>query len=398
MAENTSVGAGKGMTIAVLSMANFVIGIGAFVVIGMLVPLGDAFGTEPGTTGWVLTAYAIAYAILSPILVSASGAMGRRRVLAFAVTLFGAACLICALANSFTVLLAGRVLAAAAAGMVTPVAAAVAAGLSPPEDRANAIAKVFIGMTLAQVFGLPLGSLLAYEIGWQSAFLLVTALSVPVAIAIWRVVPAGLAFQAVGLGDLKKTLARGSVMLAVGFTATYLAAIYVVYTYFAPILTSGIGFGPAEISFALLAFGLGAVVGNIAGGRLASRFGSVPTLLVLAAAQVGWLAVFSFLPTSTFGTIVFIFAWSTMGWSFVAGQQARLITLLPEAPSVVLALNAAAIYVGTAAGAFAGSLVIAGYGLGSLGIAASLLALVALGNLIASALISGDMPRGGKLA
>ncbi|MEM1365402.1 MAG: MFS transporter [Pseudomonadota bacterium] len=378
--------------VLVLSMANFIIGIGAFVVIGMLEPLGDAFRTAPGTTGWVLTAYAIAYAILSPVLVSASGAVGRRRVLAFAVFTFGLACLLCAFANSFVVLLVGRVVAAAAAGMVTPVAAAVAAGLSEPQDRANAIAKVFIGMTLAQVFGLPLGSLVAYEFGWRTAFVIVTVLAIPVSFAIWRVVPAGLAFQAVGLGDLRRTVVRGRIMLAVAFTATYLSAIYTVYTYFAPILTTGVGFTPAQISIALLAFGLGAVVGNIAGGRLASRFGSIPTLIVLAAAQVGWLAGFSYLPGSDLSVMIFVFAWSTMGWSFVSGQQVRLIGLLPEAPSVVLALNASAIYVGTALGSFAGSLVISKFGLDALGIAASIGALIALVNLLASGFVSGDLP------
>ncbi|MEO0496070.1 MAG: MFS transporter [Pseudomonadota bacterium] len=392
MTETVQIQSGAGKTIAVLSMANFVIGIGAFVVIGMLEPLGAAFGTQPGVTGWVLTAYAMSYAVLSPILVSATGRIGRRRVLAFALVAFGLACLVCALANSFALLIAGRVLAAAAAGMVTPVAAAVAAGLSPPEERANAIATVFIGMTLAQVFGLPLGSLLAYEIGWRSAFLAVTLLAMPVAFAVWRLVPSGLAFQTVGLADLRRTLVNGPVMLAVAFTATYLAAIYAVYTYFTPILSTRANFGPAQISLALLAFGLGAVVGNIAGGRMASRFGAMPTLILLAAAQVGWLAVFSFLPGSTLGIIIFVFAWSAMGWSFVAGQQARLIGLLPEAPTVVLALNAAAIYVGTALGAFVGSLVIAGFGLGGLGVAAAIGALLALANLIASALVSGDMP------
>ncbi|MEN0086861.1 MAG: MFS transporter [Pseudomonadota bacterium] len=381
-----------GKVVLVLSVANFVIGIGAFVVIGMMEPLGEAFGTAPGTTGWVLTAYAIAYALLSPILVSVSGSIGRRRVLSFAIMWFGAACLVCAMANSFGVLLFGRIMAAGAAGMVTPVAASVAAGLSAPQQRPNAIAKVFIGMTLAQVFGLPLGSLLAYEYGWRSAFLIVTLLAVPVAVAVWLVVPAGLAFQAVGLGDLRRTLAKWRIMLAVAFTATYLAAVYTVYTYFTPILSTGAAFTPAQISLALLAFGLGAVVGNIAGGRMASRFGAMPTLVVLALAQVGWLAVFSYLPASTIGVIAFVFFWSAMGWSFVAGQQARLIGLLPEAPSVVLALNASAIYVGTALGAFAGSLVIGGFGLEALGIAASIGALIALANLLASAFVSGDMP------
>lgn len=377
------------LVIPILSVANFVIGMGAFMVIGLLGPVAQGLNLTPAAAGWMMTVYALAYAVLSPLLVAATGRIGRRRVLAIGLGLFALANLVAALSTSAAMLFFARVIAAAGAGMFTPIAAAVAAGLSAPEARGRALAAVFFGLTLAQVLGVPAGSWLAYTFGWRVAFFVVLALAVPCVWLIWTFIPSGLSFQAVSLRDLGRTLRNGPIMLAVMITASFLSGIYVVYTYMSPLLSGTMGFGRDGITAALLVFGCGAVIGNLVGGRVSDRIGPIRTLTILASLQVMCLPVFSFLPLPPVAVFAFFGVWSSFGWSFMAGQQTRLIGMAPETASVVLALNAAAIYVGAAFGSAVGGIVLDQFGLMALGWTGGVVALLALLNIRLSYRISG---------
>ena len=376
------------LLIPVLSASNFVIGMGAFIVIGLLNPIAEDLALTTAATGWIMTVYALAYAVLSPLLISVTGRVGRRRVLATGLGLFAFANGLASIAPDDVTLNIARVLAAAGAGMFTPVSSAVAAGLSKPERQARALAAVFFGLTLAQVVGVPAGSFVAYTFGWRTAFMVVAALAAPCLWLVWTRVPAGLSFQSVALADVARTLSNGPVMLAVLFTTTFIAAVYSPYTYIAPLLSTQMGFERNGITLALLAFGFGAVAGNMVSGITADRIGPFKTLLGLAVAQVALMPVFSVLPLPEVLVLAMIFIWSVCGWSIMAAQQSRLITLAPHSASVVLSLNAAAIYIGAAIGSAIGGVVINGYGLTALGIAGSMAALLAIVHIVLSNWIS----------
>ncbi|MEL6915642.1 MAG: MFS transporter [Pseudomonadota bacterium] len=378
--------------LVLLAFANFVVGMGAFVVIGIIEPVAGGLDVSPGAAGTLLTIYALAYAPLSPILVALTGRIGRRRVLASGLSVFAAAAFIGALAPSFEVLGATRVLAAAGAGVVTPVTAAIVAGLAPPKRRAKALATVFLGITLAQVLGIPAGSWIAYTFGWRTALLIVAALAVPAIAIIWARVPRGLSFQATSLADLGAVLRDGPMMVAIGFTATFLAAIFLIYTYLAPLLSARMGFGRDEITLVLLVFGIGAVIGNILGGVLADRIGAGRTLTALVLVQFPLLPFYSALPVPGAALFGWTFLWSVAGWSFGAAQQVRLVELCGAQAPVALALNASAIYVGSAVGSGIGAGVISLAGIERLGIAAAALMLLALANLQLSRRLSPGGP------
>ncbi|MDG1471453.1 MAG: MFS transporter [Ascidiaceihabitans sp.] len=373
------------LILPVISTCNFLIGVGAFVIIGVLEPLGASLSVAPERAGILMTVYALAYAVLSPVLVSVTGHIGRRRVMAFGLTVFLCSAILSAMATSLTMLAAARVLAAAGAGMFTPVGAAVVAGLFPEDQRARVLAAAMFGFTLAQVLGVPAGSWVAYTFGWRYAFWGVVVLNLPCIFLIWTFVPAGLKFQPVSLDDLRSILTNGRMMLAISFTGMFLGAIYVLYTYFTPMLSQMMGMGRDGITFILVLSGVGAVAGNIIGGIMADRLGWYKTLIILCCAQMLLMPIYSFLPIAMPGFFVLSIAWSIAGWSFMAGQQMRLIGLAgPKAP-VVLALTAACIYIGAAIGSAIGSIVIAYFGIAGLGIAAALYASLALANLILSA-------------
>ena len=376
------------LLVPLLSLGNFIIGMGAFVIIGLLEPLGADMGRSAAGAGLLLTVYSMAYAVLSPLLVAVTGQIGRRRVLAAALAVFALAAALSALATNFTVLNIGRILAAAGAGIFTPVAAAVAAALYPEAQRARVLAAVFFGLTLSQVLGVPVGSWIAYSFGWRWAFWLVLALTLPCIWLTWTRVPAGLRFQPVSMKDLGEIIVQGRLMLAILFTASFLGSIYVLYTYIAPLLSQTMGYGRDGITVMLLMFGMGAVVGNIIGGVLADRLGWRRTLIILCLSQMLLMPVFSVLPFNPVLLAVFCVLWAAFGWAFMSGQQMRLIGLAgPQAP-VVLALNAAAIYIGAAIGSAIGGLVIAGFGIIAIGAAGGLAAAFALFHLLLSIRLS----------
>jgi predicted MFS family arabinose efflux permease len=379
--------------IPVLSAGNFAIGMGAFVVIGILTPIADGLGLTKAEAGMVMTAYAAGYAILSPLGVALTGGLPRRTVLIAALSLFLAAMAASALAPDAQMLYAARILAALGAGLFTPVSAAVAFSLSAPENRGKSLAAVFLGLTLAQAMGVPAGAWLGYTFGWQAAFMVVAALTALALAAVIALVPRDVPFQVNSLATLGAALKDWRSLLSVTFTATFLGAIYILYVYFAPFLEARLGFGRDGISAYLLLFGIGAVLGNMMGGRLTDRIGPARTLMLLCLVQAALLAAFTLLPVQAVLTGLMTLVWSVFGWSFMVAQQARLIRQTPDRQAVVLALNAAAIYVGASLGSAAGAFVLARHGAPELGLAASGAMLLALAHLLLSERLAARAPR-----
>ena len=160
-----------------LAFGNFIIGMGAFVVIGIISPIADGLGVSKASAGMVLTTYAFAYAILSPLVAALTGQVSRRAVLLCAMALFLAGNVASALSHTVFMLSASRIVVALGGALFTPIAAGVAVAISAPETRGKALATVFGGVTLAQVIGVPMGAWLAYRFGWAAAFWTVSALA-----------------------------------------------------------------------------------------------------------------------------------------------------------------------------------------------------------------------------
>jgi MFS transporter, DHA1 family, inner membrane transport protein len=366
----------------ILAFANFVIGMGAFVVIGVLTPVAQAFGVDKASAGWLMTIYALVYALASPVLVSTSGAADRRRVLLVGMGLFAAGALLAALAPRFELLLLARALMAVGGGLVTPVAATVGVAQVPPAARGRALATVFGGLTLAQVVGVPVGAWLGYALGWQAAFWVVLGLTLLALLALHRVLRAGIAVPPVSGATLLAVLGTPRLMGAVLFTALFIGALYTVYTFMAPMLEQRLGLQRDGITAMLALFGLGAVAGNALGGRLTDRIGPARTLLLLCGAQALLLPLVSMWSAGLWTSAALVALWSVCGWSFMVPQQARLAALDPARVSVLFALNAAAIYVGATLGSALGGAVLRASGFAWLGVGGAVLVLLAAVSLM----------------
>lgn len=364
-----------------LALANFAIGMGAFVVVGVLSPVAQAFGIDRAHAGALMSVYAATYAVASPLLIAATGRLDRRRLMSIGLALFALGSVLAALAPSFALLLAARALMALGGGLVTPVAASVGVALAGPGQQGRALAIVFGGLTFAQVLGIPAGAWLGYALGWQAAFAVVGVLTLMALAALVTALPAGIAVPVASLASLGAVLRNGRLMLAVSFTVLFIGGLYVCYTFVAPLLETIYGLSRDGVTVMLLLFGLGAVVGNVMGGRLTDRIGSSRTLVLLCGAQSLLMPALT-LPTWPLALVGgLMFVWSVFGWSFMVPQQARLAALDPAQLPVLFALNASAIYVGATLGSAVGGAVLKGLGLHALGLFGAALALLGLASL-----------------
>ena len=365
-----------------LSVATFVVGMGAFAVIGVISPMSRALGLGPVGASWVMSAYAIAYALGSPLLTSATGRLDRRNVLVAGMVLFSLGLLISACAANATVLYVGRIVTAFGSGLYSPTAASVAIALVPAERRGQALSIIYGGLTLAQVFGLPAGSYLGYLLGWAPVFGLTGLAAAAMALALALKVPPNIAIAPARLADLISTLTTPRLAFAVLLTASIMCAGWIPYTFLAPIIEEKSGGGPQLVAILLVVYGFGSVAGNALGGYLTDRIGANRALIVATVLPVPMMAAVTLLPWPTpwLGGAL-LFGWACFGWSMSVPQQARLVALDPARTQILLSLSAACIYVGASLGSTIAGLAKSSAGIAGIGIAAVLAGLVGITHL-----------------
>jgi predicted MFS family arabinose efflux permease len=382
--------AGTGSTLWLLSLANFAVGMGAFVVIGILSPVAADLGVGKAQAGSLMTVYAVVYALSSPLLVAITGRTDRTWALVGGMATFSAGALAAALSSDLQAVLLARCVMALGAGVVTPVAASVGVALAGAEGRGRALAVIFGGLTLAQALGVPMGAWLGYAYGWRTAFGVVVLLGTVSAVAFALRLPRGIQVPVATLASLAGALTSVRQSVAVSFTALFIGALYVFYTFLAPFLESRYQLDREGVTVMLAIFGAGAVVGSSVGGMLTDRIGPRRTLVLLCMSQLVLLPSLTFLPLPLTAFAVLLGLWSVCSWSFMVPQQARLALLAPDRIPVLFALNAAAIYVGGSVGSALGGATLQAAGFTLLGPVGAGLALLALGSLY-----RGREPRSG---
>lgn len=377
------------MDIRLLSLAGgaFAIGTGSLIVTGILPHLASGLGVSIDTAGLLISIFALAYAIGSPILSTVLGDADRKRVLLGAMTVFGLANLGAAFASDFTVVVLARIVMALAAGVFMPAANAVAVAISPPERRGRAIALVTGGMTVSLILGIPIGTAVVGFGGWYLAFLIVAALSALSLTGLLARLPSGLPHATNTLRERLQVAGRGDVLLALGTTMFWTTGAFVLYTYIAPFLTNHAGIAGPWLAVTLVLSGIGSALGNQFGGMASDRFGperalSVVLTLLAASLVAASLVAVTLPPTiAVYLLPLVIMVWSGAGWAGHPAQMSRLAAMAPDAAVVALSLNASALYFGIAAGAALGQQVMRHAGTWPLGFVGAACELVALGLL-----------------
>jgi MFS transporter, DHA1 family, inner membrane transport protein len=351
------------LRILVLSLGSFAVGTGTFVVTGVRTYIAEDLSVSVASAGLLVIVFAATFAVGSPVLVAAAGNVGRRRLLVGALVLFALANVAAALAPSFSVLLGARVAAACGAAVFTPVASAVAASFAPPELRGRALSVRTMGVNIAWLVGVPLGTVVGGHYGWRTSFVLVTVLATVAALGVRTLLPAVEASARGGFLSNLRVVKSGAVVAGLGLTILALMASFVVLTYVRPVLENLTHFATGGVGLMLAVFGLASIPGALLGGYVADRWGyRISMITVLAVLSV---SLFSFSVLSAaqagsvltvVGTVAALVAWSVAAFAFLPLQQYRLIEVAPEGQNAALALNASAIQAGQGIGAGLGAL------------------------------------------
>ena len=350
--------------VLVLSVGSFAVGTGTFVVTGVLPDIARALSVSVASAGLLVSAFAVTFAIGSPFLVSATSAVERRRLLGGALTLFALANVAAALAPGFSALLGARVLAACGAAVFTPVASAVAAGFAPPGMRGRALSVRTIGVNIAWLVGVPLGTVVGGQYGWRTSFVLVAALATAAALGVRALLPAVEATAGGGFLSNLMVVKRATVVAGLGLTLLALMASFVVLTYVRPVLEKLTDFDTQGIGLMLALFGLASIPGALLGGYVADRWGYRASMIAMLSVLTVSLFSFTLLTMAQSGSSLAILGtgtalvtWSVATFAFLPLQQYRLIEVAPpEGQSTVLSLNASAIQAGQGLGAGLGAL------------------------------------------
>ncbi len=344
-----------------LAVGGFGIGLTEFVIAGLLPEVAADFAVSEATAGWLISGYALSVAVGAIGLTAGVTRLPRKQVLLGLMLLFIAGNLLSAVAATYGVMLAGRIVAALCHGAFFGIGSVVAADLVAPDKKAGAIALMFGGLTIANVLGVPLGTLLGQQLGWRSTFWAITVIGVLAFVAIAALVPGRASSPEAAPGSLRHELRafrHGQVWLSLAMTVLGFGGMFGAFTYIAYTLTEVSGFASGAVPWLLVLFGVGLFAGNLLGGRAANV--SVPrTLLVVLAALTVVMVFFALTAGSQPATVVSLVLMGAFGFATVPGLQMRIMTYAGEAPTLASGANIAAFNVGNALGAWLGGLTIA---------------------------------------
>ncbi|MFI0424655.1 MFS transporter [Spongiactinospora sp. 9N601] len=345
----------------VLALGAFAVGTDAYVVAGFLPGMARSLEVSEAAAGQSATVFAVAYALLSPVLATLTARVPRRPLLVAALVVLALANLGSALAPDFGALMASRVLAAVGAAGFTPIAGAVAASLVAPAQRARALAVVVGGLTAATALGVPLGNLAGRIMDWRAALGLVALLSVICAALVALTLPALPGGPRIPLRRRLAALRHPGVLAVLPLSVFGLMASYGLYAFAVPLLHA-LGATPADEKWLLFLYGVGAVGGNLLAGAAVDRRGPIRVLATGYPALAVTLAVFAWATSAQVQwlplTALLMLAWGASTWFQTPAQQVRLISAAPEETAVVVGLNGSALYFGIAAGTGLGGLLL----------------------------------------
>jgi len=343
--------------LAALSLGSFAIGLTEFSPMGLLPVIAGDIGVSIPAAGLIVTAYAFGVMIFAPIVTLAGARMARNRLLILLALVLALGNLLAAAAPGYPTLLAARGLTALCQGTFFGVGALVAASLVAPGRQAGAVAAVFMGLTLANVIGVPAMTYLGEFAGWRVPFLLVAALGVLTALALLKALP----FQpAPEGGDARaelRVMLRRPVLGALGMTVLTSTGQFTVFTYIAPMLQHGVDASAGLVTLALVIVGLGMATGNHFGGMAADR-SLRTTLIATLVALIVLLIVLSLLHAEPVAVLVLLFVWGGLCFALVPTMQMRVMAAAAEAPSLASSVNIGAFNLGNGLGAVVGAAVI----------------------------------------
>ncbi|MFM0345573.1 MFS transporter [Paraburkholderia sp. RL17-347-BIC-D] len=367
-------------TWALLALAVGAFGIGTteFAPMGLLPVIANGVGVSIPAAGLLISAYALGVMLGAPLMTLAFGRLRAKKALIALMSIFVIGNLLSAMAPGYWTLLAARLVTSLNHGAFFGIGSVVAANLVPREKRASAVATMFMGLTIANIGGVPAATWIGQQIGWRMAFAGTAGLGVLAIAALAVALPRGDAGKMPDIRRELRVLVRPDVLMAMATTVMGAGAMFTLYTYVAPVLENMTGASAGFVTIALVLIGIGFTIGNGLGGRLADWSLDGSTKLFLGALAVIMVAL-PFVLTSHVGALIGMLVWGAATFAIVPPVQIRVMHAAADAPGLASSVNVGAFNLGNALGAAAGGAVIsAGLGYTAVPIAGAVLAAAGL--------------------
>ncbi|WP_145945456.1 MFS transporter [Paenibacillus sp. Y412MC10] len=346
-----------------LALGSFAVGTEGYMIGGLLPTLAAAMHVSTALAGQLVTAFALVYAVSSPLLTTLTARMERRKLLFGSLLLLTVGNVLCGFASSYGLMMTGRIVAALGAGLFSPGAVAVASTLAAPEKRGRAVSIVIAGQTVSLILGVPFGMWVALTFDWRTTFWIVGGVALLAALAIRLLFPQVAPGAAIGIRERLSYLKKPELLSALLITLAWATGIFALFTYVSE-LFSGYGAGGRTISMVLCLSGIASFIGVRTGGLAADRIGpnrAIPlALTLLTAALILMSALYGFAgrPGILAMAVAAMALFGFSGYMFNPAQQHRLIGLSGPSSGIVLSLQSSVLYVGSALGASAGGAVV----------------------------------------
>ncbi len=351
--------AGTNWPLLALAIGAFGIGTTEFSPMGLLPIIAQGVDVSIPTAGLLVSAYAIGVMVGAPIMTLAFSRFGKRTALILLMGIFTIGNLLSAMSPDYTTLLLSRVVTSLNHGAFFGLGSIVAASVVPKDKQASAVATMFMGLTIANIGGVPAATWIGQQVGWRVAFAGTAGLGVLAIVSLWLALPKGEPGKMPDVRREVRVLTHPTVLLAFVTTVVGSSAMFVLYTYVAPALTTLAGASGQFVTLALVLIGVGFTIGNWLGGRLADWSIEGATKILLGALAL-IMFVLPFLLPSHWGAAIGLMVWGAAAFAIVPPVQMRVMQAAHEAPGLASSLNIGAFNLGNAIGAAVGGGVIAG--------------------------------------
>ena len=371
-----------------LAVAAFGIGTSEFIIMGLLPNLAQDLQVSIPKAGALVTAYALSVTLGSPLVAIATARLERKKALLLLLGIFTLGNLACATAPNYPLLMAARVLTALSHGAFFGIGSVVASNLVPRNQRAQAIALMFSGLTLANVLGVPAGTALGQAFGWRASFWAIVPIGLIAAAAILKLVDPQAAVSTQLIHEFR-VLRNPRVLLVLAMSVLGSASLFCVFTYVTPTLETVTGVSPHGVTIVLLLFGIGITAGNFIGGALSDRR-PIRFLVMSIVTLLASLVCLYFAEPFPIPMVVVLLVWGALAFAAGTPLQARIVDQASAAPNLASTLNQGAFNLGNASGAtLGGMLLTAGFHYRQLPIASIVVTLC----MLALALLSAWLDR-----
>jgi predicted MFS family arabinose efflux permease len=374
--QNTAKAKGGSVSIAILAVAAFIIVTTEFLIVGLLPALARDLAISVTTAGQLVTLFALVVMLCGPFLTAWLANVDRKRLFIAILVLFAASNALAALASTIWVLALARLLPALALPVFWGTASETAAQIAGPAKGGRAVSRVYLGISAAMLFGIPIGTLASDAIGWRGAFALLAVLSLVIAILIFVSMPTVRPSKPVAMGDQARILKSPIFLANVVLSILVFTAMFTGYTYLADMLETSAGIAPSQVGWWLMGFGAVGLFGNWLGGLWVDKKPLATTAIFCIVLAFGMAATMAFAELSAWFAF-WLAIWGIANTALYPICQIRVMKAASGAQALAGTINVSAANGGIALGAVIGGLSIAALGAGKVGYVSAAIAVLA---------------------